>query len=58
MNKDQVKGKAKEVGGKVQQKVGEAVGSRQQQAEGLSNQAEGKAQKKVGDVKEIAKGNR
>lgn len=58
MNKDQVKGKAKDVGGKIQQKVGEAVGSRQQQAEGLSNQAEGKAQKKVGDVKEIAKGNR
>ncbi len=58
MNKDQIKGKAKEVGGKVQQKVGEAVGSRQQQSEGLSNQAEGKAQKKVGDVKEIAKGNR
>ncbi|AWL04076.1 CsbD family protein [Massilia oculi] len=58
MNKDQVKGKAKEVGGKVQQKVGEAVGSRQQQSEGLSNQAEGKAQKKIGDVKEIAKGNR
>ncbi|EKU80966.1 uncharacterized protein YjbJ (UPF0337 family) [Massilia sp. UYP32] len=58
MNKDQVKGKAKEVGGKVQQKVGEAVGSRQQQSEGLSNQAEGKVQKKVGDMKEIAKGNR
>lgn len=58
MNKDQVKGKAKEVGGKVQQKVGEAVGSRQQQSEGLSNQAEGKAQKKVGNMKEIAKGNR
>ncbi len=58
MNKDQVKGKAKEVGGKMQQKVGEAVGSRQQQSEGLSNQAEGKVQKKVGDMKEIAKGNR
>ena len=58
MNKDQVKGKAKEVGGKVQQKVGEAVGSRQQQSEGLSNQAEGKVQKKVGDLKEVAKGNR
>ena len=58
MNKDQVKGKAKDVGGKIQQKVGEAVGSRQQQAGGLANQAEGKAQKKVGDVKEIAKGNR
>lgn len=58
MNKDQVKGKAKEVGGKIQQKVGEAVGSSKQQAEGLSNQAEGKVQKNVGDVKEIAKGNR
>mgnify|MGYP000962742885 FL=1 len=58
MNKDQVKGKAKEIGGKVQQKVGEAVGSRQQQSEGLSNQAEGKVQKKVGDLKEVAKGNR
>ncbi|MGF6274743.1 uncharacterized protein YjbJ (UPF0337 family) [Massilia sp. UYP11] len=58
MNKDQVKGKAKEVGGKVQQKIGEAVGSRQQQSEGLSNQAEGKVQKKVGDMKEVAKGNR
>lgn len=58
MNKDQIKGKAKEVGGKVQQKVGEAVGSRQQQSEGLSNQAEGKVQKQVGNVKEVAKGNR
>lgn len=58
MNKDQVKGKAKEVGGKIQQKVGEAVGSSKQQAEGLQNQAEGKVQKNVGDVKEIAKGNR
>jgi len=58
MNKDQIKGKAKEVGGKVQQKVGEAVGSRQQQSEGLSNQAEGKVQKQVGNLKEVAKGNR
>lgn len=58
MNEDQIKGKAKDIGGKVQQKVGEAVGSRQQQSEGLSNQAEGKVQEKVGDVKDIVKGNR
>jgi uncharacterized protein YjbJ (UPF0337 family) len=59
MNKDQVKGKAKDVGGKIQEKVGEAVGSRQQQSEGLSNQAEGKVQEKVGDLKDIVKkGNR
>ncbi|MDN4059415.1 CsbD family protein [Massilia sp. YIM B02769] len=58
MNEDQIKGKAKDIGGKIQQKVGEAVGSRQQQSEGLSNQAEGKVQEKVGDAKDIVKGNR
>jgi uncharacterized protein YjbJ (UPF0337 family) len=58
MNEDQIKGKAKDIGGKIQQKGGEAVGSRQQQSEGLSNQAEGKVQEKVGDAKDIVKGNR
>ena len=58
MNEDQIKGKAKDIGGKIQEKVGEAVGSRQQQSEGLANQAEGKVQEKVGDVKDIFKGNR
>jgi uncharacterized protein YjbJ (UPF0337 family) len=60
MNKDQVKGKAKEVGGKIQQKAGEVTGSSKQQAEGLANQAEGKVQKKAGDVKDAVKnrGNR
>jgi uncharacterized protein YjbJ (UPF0337 family) len=55
MNKDQVKGKAKEVGGKIQQKVGEAVGSSEQQLKGMKNQAEGNIQQKAGDVKEVAK---
>ena len=58
MNDDQIKGKAKDIGGKIQEKVGEAVGSRQQQSEGLSNQAEGKVQETVGDVKDIFKGNK
>ncbi|NML62018.1 CsbD family protein [Massilia sp. RP-1-19] len=55
MNKDQVKGKAKEVGGKIQQKVGEVVGSSEQQLKGMKNQAEGNIQQKAGDVKEAAK---
>lgn len=55
MNKDQVKGKAKEVAGKVQQKTGELVGSSEQQAKGLSKQVEGKLQKGVGDAKEAVK---
>ena len=58
MNEDQIKGKAKDIGGKIQEKVGDLTGSRQQQSEGLSNQAEGKVQEKVGDVKDIFKGNR
>ena len=56
MNEDQIKGKAKDIGGKIQEKVGEAVGSRQQQSEGQSKQVEGKVQEKVGDLKDIVKG--
>jgi uncharacterized protein YjbJ (UPF0337 family) len=60
MNEDQIKGKAKDVGGKIQEGVGNAVGSSEQQAKGLSKQVEGKVQEKVGDAKDIvgSKGNR
>ncbi|HWJ95369.1 MAG TPA: CsbD family protein [Telluria sp.] len=58
MNDDQIKGKAKDIGGKIQEEVGKAVGSSEQQAKGLANQAEGKVQEKYGDVKDIVKGNR
>lgn len=60
MNKDQVKGKAKEVAGKVQKKVGDVIGSSEQQLKGMKNQVEGNIQQKAGDVKEAAKnrGNR
>ena len=52
MNKDQIKGGAKDIAGKVQQKAGELTGSEKQQVKGLKNQAEGKIQKGYGDVKE------
>ncbi|MBK6006896.1 CsbD family protein [Ramlibacter ginsenosidimutans] len=55
MNKDQVKGAAKDVAGKVQEQVGKAIGSRKQQAKGLSKQAAGKVQKAYGDVKQATK---
>ncbi len=55
MNKDQVKGVARDVAGKVQEGAGKLVGSREQQAKGLSKQVSGKVQKAVGDVKEAAK---
>ena len=52
MNKDQLKGSAKDIAGKVQEKAGELTGSEKQQVKGLKNQVEGKVQKGVGDVKE------
>jgi uncharacterized protein YjbJ (UPF0337 family) len=53
MNEDQIKGKAKDIGGKIQEEVGKAVGSSEQQAKGLGKQLEGKVQEKVGDVKDV-----
>jgi uncharacterized protein YjbJ (UPF0337 family) len=55
MNKDHVKGTAKDVAGKVQEKAGELTGSEKQQLKGVKNQVEGKLQKGVGDVKDAFK---
>jgi len=55
MNKDQVQGTVKDAAGKVQRKVGEAIGSEKQQAKGLGKQIEGKTQKAVGNAKETLK---
>lgn len=52
MNKDQVKGAAKDVAGKVQEEAGKLVGSEEQQIKGISKQISGKVQKGVGDVKQ------
>jgi uncharacterized protein YjbJ (UPF0337 family) len=52
MNKDQVKGAAKDVVGKIQEEAGKVVGSKEQQIKGLAKQISGKAQKGVGDVKQ------
>ena len=55
MNKDQVKGMAKDIAGKVQEEVGKLVGSKEQQAKGLGKQISGNAQKIYGDAKEVIK---
>ena len=58
MNKDQVKGAAKEVKGKVKEVTGRAVGSARVEAEGDAEQIAGKAQKTYGDIKNQANKNR
>jgi uncharacterized protein YjbJ (UPF0337 family) len=55
MNNDQVNGKLKDIGGKIQEEAGKLTGSTEQQAKGLANQVEGKTQEKVGNAKEVIK---
>ena len=54
MNRDQVKGTAKDVAGKVQEKVGQITGSTSQQGKGLAKQVEGKVQKGIGNLEQAA----
>jgi uncharacterized protein YjbJ (UPF0337 family) len=55
MNKNQVKGTAKDIAGKVQEEAGKLVGSDDQQVKGLSKQISGKVQKGVGDAQQAIK---
>lgn len=52
MNKDQMKGVAKDIAGKVQEQAGKLVGSEEQQFKGRSKQISGRIQKGVGDAKQ------
>lgn len=54
MNSNQIKGEAKDIAGKVQEKVGEVTGSATQQVKGMAKQVEGKVQKGVGNAQEAA----
>jgi len=55
MNKNQVKGLAKQIVGKVQESVGVLVGSKKLRIKGLGKQISGKVEETYGDVKEDIK---
>lgn len=55
MNKDQVKGIAKEATGEVKEQVGKALDDDSMRIKGHAKEFEGKAQKKLGDLKEVAR---
>lgn len=55
MNKDQVKGMAKNIAGKVQEEAGKLAGNKKQQVKGLDKQISGQAEKVYGDAKEAIK---
>ena len=54
MDKDEIKGKTKDIAGRVQRQAGEWTGSEEQQAKGAAKQVEGKVQNAFGEVKDAA----
>jgi uncharacterized protein YjbJ (UPF0337 family) len=55
MNKDQVKGRTKEVEGKINEVTGKVVGDRKLEVKGKAQQIGGEAQAKFGDLKQDVK---
>jgi uncharacterized protein YjbJ (UPF0337 family) len=55
MDKDRVKGKVEDIGGRIERQVGEWTGDEKSQAEGLKHQVKGKARNAVGKVKDAGR---
>jgi uncharacterized protein YjbJ (UPF0337 family) len=55
MNKNHVKGTAKDAEGKVRRTVGTATGDVSEQIKGAAQQVQGKAQKALGDAQDAVK---
>lgn len=55
MNRDTLKGKAKDIGGRIQRQAGEWAGREDQQVKGGLKQAEGKGQEMLGKVRDAGK---
>lgn len=55
INKDQVEGRTKEVGGKIQEEFGKVTGNKTQQVKGAINKTIGAGQATLGDAAERAK---
>lgn len=52
MHKDEIKGKAREIEGRVQDALGDLTGDPRHDEEGKAKQAEGKLEQGVGKVKD------
>jgi len=55
MDKDTIKGKGKDIAGRVERQVGEWTDREDMQVEGAGKQVEGKVQKGIGKVKEAGR---
>ena len=52
---DKIKGVANQVGGKIKEEVGGAIGNEKMQGDGMAQQVKGKVQQKIGDAKDAVK---
>ena len=55
MNKDTIKGKIKEVEGRVQEEFGKLTNRKEDQLKGMGKEVEGRVQQEAGKVKDAAK---
>jgi uncharacterized protein YjbJ (UPF0337 family) len=55
MDKDELKGKAKDIAGRVERQAGEWTGDEETQAKGTAKQGEGKIQNAFGKAKDALK---
>ena len=55
INKDQVKGHIKEVGGKIEKEAGKVVGNEKLEDKGAKRELAGKVEAHVGNLKEAIK---
>jgi uncharacterized protein YjbJ (UPF0337 family) len=55
MDKDRIKGKAKDIAGRVERQTGEWTGNSKMQVHGAAKQAEGKMQNAVGKAKDVGR---
>jgi uncharacterized protein YjbJ (UPF0337 family) len=55
MDKDRLKGKAKDIAGRIERQAGEWTGNEDTQSEGAAKQAEGKVQNTWGKLKDAAR---
>ncbi len=54
MNQDEVKGKGKQITGKVREEIGKATGDKSEQVKGKIEQVGGKVQEEIGKAKRKA----
>jgi len=54
MNKDQIKGKAENIKGRIKEAAGALTGNKERQAEGLVDRVQGAAREKVGQARHDA----